>query len=204
MHAADHTLPVRLPVNADRTDDGDQSQLDDAAASARPAATTATTVSLPHPTTPHPTTPPPSTPVPLSPPPGAPVLLLDPGALTDPADRERALVQLLRYQARVRTAHLRLEEGDRVELLEPVHASWIDEDLAAEEYWEEDARVRVDVPAGTLGVITRVRRHPTPWPYVVAFDRGPECAVRDHQITRTLDQSLTPAPPPPARHPRTL
>ncbi|GAA2752868.1 hypothetical protein [Kitasatospora cinereorecta] len=27
----------------------------------------------------------------------------------------------------------------RVELLEPVRATWIDEDLAAEEHWEEDA-----------------------------------------------------------------
>ncbi|MDH6711348.1 hypothetical protein P3T27_008106 [Kitasatospora sp. MAA19] len=57
------------------------------------------------------------------------------------------------------------------------------------EHWEEDARVRVDAPAGTLGVITKVRRHPTPWPYVVAFDRGPECGVRDHRITRCADQS---------------
>ncbi|MFF4384592.1 hypothetical protein [Kitasatospora sp. NPDC001547] len=126
-----------------------------------------------------------------------PVLLLDPGVLTDPADRERALVQLLHYQAQVRTAHVRLEEGDRVELLEPIRASWIDEDLAAEEYWEEDARTYAAVPAGTLGVITTVRRYPTPWPYVVAWDRGPECGVRDHQIERTADQSLTPAPPPP-------
>ncbi|MEU3564184.1 hypothetical protein [Kitasatospora sp. NPDC006786] len=134
-----------------------------------------------------------------------PVLLLDPGALADPVERERAFARLLRYQAQVRTAHVRLEEGDRVELLEPIRATWIDEDLAAEEYWEEDARVYARVPAGALGVITRVRRYPTPFPYVVAFDRGPECAVRNHQITRTLDQSLTPAPPPPpAREPRRL
>ncbi|MET9403924.1 hypothetical protein [Kitasatospora sp. NPDC002965] len=125
-----------------------------------------------------------------------PPLNLDPGAITDPAERERALARLLRYQTQVLTAGLRLEDGDRVRLLEPVHATWIDEDLAAEEYWEQDARVRVDVPAGTLGVVTRVRRHPTPFPYVVAFDRGPECAVRDHQIERTADQSLTPAPQP--------
>ncbi|GAB2749826.1 hypothetical protein GCM10010442_80640 [Kitasatospora kifunensis] len=125
-----------------------------------------------------------------------PVLVLDPGALTDPVERERALAQLLRYQSQVLTARLGSEEGDRVELLEPVHATWIDEDLAAEEYWEEDARVRVHVPAGTLGVITRVRRHPTPFPYVVAFDRGPECAVRDLQITRCADRSLTLAAPP--------
>ncbi|WP_327072021.1 hypothetical protein [Kitasatospora sp. NBC_01302] len=133
-----------------------------------------------------------------------PVLVLDPGALTDPAEREQAFAQLLRHQAQVLTARLGLEEGDRVELLEPVHATWIDEDLAAEEYWEEDARVRVDVPAGALGVITRVRWYPTPWPYVVAFDRGPECAVRDLQITRCADQSLTPAKPPtPAPEPWT-
>ncbi|MFJ2864062.1 hypothetical protein [Kitasatospora sp. NPDC087314] len=125
-----------------------------------------------------------------------PVLVLDPGALADPVERERAFVQLLRYQAQVRTSHVRLEEGDRVELLEPVRASWIDEALAAEEYWEQDARVRVAVPAGALGVITRVRRYPTPFPYVVAFDRSPECGVRDHQITRCADQSLTPAAPP--------
>ncbi|MGK4586232.1 hypothetical protein [Kitasatospora sp. HPMI-4] len=125
-----------------------------------------------------------------------PVLVLDPGALTDPVERERAFAQMLRYQSQVLTARLGLQEGDRVELLEPVHASWIDEDLAAEEYWEEDARVRVDVPAGALGVITRVRRYPTPFPYVVAFDRGPECAVRNLQITRCADQSLTPAKPP--------
>ncbi|WP_327071941.1 hypothetical protein [Kitasatospora sp. NBC_01302] len=125
-----------------------------------------------------------------------PVLILDPGAIADPVEREQALARLLRYQIQVRTAHLRLEEGDRVRLLEPVRATWIDEDLADEEYWEEDARVRVDVPAGTLGVITRVRRHPSPWPYVVAFDRGPECAVRDLQIERTADQSLTLAQPP--------
>ncbi|MGW7444973.1 hypothetical protein [Kitasatospora sp. NPDC054795] len=124
------------------------------------------------------------------------VLVLDPGALADPVEREQAFVQLLRYQAQVLTSHVRLVEGDRVELLEPVRASWIDEDLADEEYWEEDARVRVNVPAGTLGVITRVRRYPTPFPYVVAFDRGPECGVRNHQITRCADQSLTPAPPP--------
>ncbi|MEV7776531.1 hypothetical protein [Kitasatospora sp. NPDC086791] len=124
------------------------------------------------------------------------VLVLDPRAIADPVERERALVQLLRYQAQVLTSHVSLEEGDRVELLEPVRASWIDEDLAAEEYWEEDARVRADVPAGTLGVIIRVRRYPTPFPYVVAFDRGPECGVRNHQITRCADQSLTPAAPP--------
>ncbi|MDH6711422.1 hypothetical protein P3T27_008180 [Kitasatospora sp. MAA19] len=105
-------------------------------------------------------------------------------------------MQLLRYQAQVRTSHVRLKEGDRVELLEPVHATWTEEDLAAEEYWEQDARVRVTVPAGTLGVITRARHYPTPFPYVVAFDRGPECGVRDHQITRCADQSLTPAAPP--------
>ncbi|GAA2810864.1 hypothetical protein GCM10010441_39380 [Kitasatospora paracochleata] len=124
------------------------------------------------------------------------VLVLDPGALADPAEREQAFVQLLRYQAQVLTSHVRLEEGDRVELLEPVRASWIDEDLADEEYWEEDARVHINVPAGTLGVITRVRRYPTPFPYVVAFDRGPECGVRNHQISRCADQSLTPAAPP--------
>ncbi|MFJ9847335.1 hypothetical protein ACIRYZ_44330 [Kitasatospora sp. NPDC101155] len=39
----------------------------------------------------------------------------------------------LRYQSQVLTAGLRLEEGDRVRLLEPVRTSWIDEDLAAEE-----------------------------------------------------------------------
>ncbi|MFJ7250094.1 hypothetical protein ACIQWA_36420 [Kitasatospora sp. NPDC098652] len=124
------------------------------------------------------------------------VLVLDPGTIADPVEREQAFVQLLRYQAQVLTSHVRLEEGDRVELLEPVRATWIDEDLAAEEYWEEDARVRADVPAGTLGVITHVRRYPTPFPYVVAFDRGPECGVRNHQITRCADQSLTPAAPP--------
>ncbi|MFG2919008.1 hypothetical protein ACGF0D_39790 [Kitasatospora sp. NPDC048298] len=129
--------------------------------------------------------------------PGSPrVLVLDPGAIADPVERERALVQLLRYQSQVLTGRLGLEEGDRVELLEPVRATWIDEDLAAEEYWEEDARVRADVPAGTLGVITHVRRYPTPFPYVVAFDRGHECGVRHHQITRCADQSLTPAAPP--------
>ncbi|MFF2123507.1 hypothetical protein ACFVXH_39885 [Kitasatospora sp. NPDC058184] len=157
------------------------------------------------PTTPVPSAPPPSpSPSPSSPPsppPSAPVLLLDPGVLADPADRERALVQLLRYHARVRTAHLSLEEGDRVELLEPLRTSWIDEDLAAEEYWEVDARTHAAVPAGTLGVVTLVRRSPAPFPYVVAFDRGPECAVRDHQIARCADQSLTPAPPPPPAPP---
>ncbi|MFE7524633.1 hypothetical protein ACFU7Y_02815 [Kitasatospora sp. NPDC057542] len=123
------------------------------------------------------------------------VLVLAPGTLTDPVERERAFAQLLRYQSQVLTSHVRLEEGDRVRLLEPVRTSWIDEDLAVEEYWEEDARVRVDVPAGTLGVITQVRSYPTPFPYVVAFDRGPECGVRDLQIERTADQSLTPALP---------
>lgn len=129
--------------------------------------------------------------------PGLPsALILDPGQVADPVARERAFAQLLRYQAQVLTGRLGLEEGDRVELLEPVHATWIDEDLAAEEYWEEDARVTTDVSAGTLGVITRIRRYPTPWPYVVAFDRGPECGVRDLQITRCADHSLTSAKPP--------
>ncbi|MEU9077022.1 hypothetical protein [Kitasatospora sp. NPDC048538] len=54
------------------------------------------------------------------------VLVLDPSAIADPVEREQAFVQLLRYQAQVRTSHVRLEEGDRVELLEPVHATWID------------------------------------------------------------------------------
>ncbi|WP_042435564.1 hypothetical protein [Streptacidiphilus anmyonensis] len=124
------------------------------------------------------------------------ILILEPWTLTDPVDREKAVEQLLRYQAQVRTSHLNLNEGDRVQLLEPVHASWIDEELADEEYWEENARVYAHVPAGTLGVITRVRRYPTPYPYVVAFDRGPECGVRDLQLTRCTDQSLTPAPQP--------
>ncbi|WP_188300610.1 hypothetical protein [Streptomyces sp. CBMA156] len=44
------------------------------------------------------------------------MLLLNPAALTDPAEREHALVRLIRYQNRVRTAHLHLEEGDRVQL----------------------------------------------------------------------------------------
>ncbi|WP_030055220.1 hypothetical protein [Streptomyces novaecaesareae] len=132
-----------------------------------------------------------------TPAPGFPsVLVLDPGVLSDPVERERAFVQLLRYQAQVRTSHVRLEEGDRVELLEPIRTTWIDPDLAAEEYWEEDARVHARVPAGALGVITLVRRYPTRWPYVVQFDRGPECGVGDFQITRTCDQSLTPAKPP--------
>ncbi|MFJ1758344.1 hypothetical protein [Kitasatospora sp. NPDC088134] len=52
------------------------------------------------------------------------------------------------------------------------------------------------IPAGTLGVITHVRRYPSPFPYVVVFDCGPECGVRNLQITRCADQSLTPAAPP--------
>ncbi|GLW58864.1 hypothetical protein Kpho01_68740 [Kitasatospora phosalacinea] len=122
--------------------------------------------------------------------------MLDPATIADPMEREQALAQLLRYQSQVLTGRLGLAEGDRVELLEPVRATWIDEDLAAEEYWEEDARARVDIPAGTLGVITHVRHYPSPFPYVVALDRGPKCAVRNLQITRCADQSLTPAAPP--------
>ncbi|MEU6971961.1 hypothetical protein AB0A71_30350 [Kitasatospora aureofaciens] len=89
----------------------------------------------------------------------------------------------------------RPEEGDRVRLLEPVRATWIDEDLAAEEYWEELARITADLLAGTLGVITRIRRHPTPSPYIVAFDRDPERGLCDLQITHCADYSLTPAKP---------
>ncbi|MFJ1758345.1 hypothetical protein [Kitasatospora sp. NPDC088134] len=48
-------------------------------------------------------------------------------------ERERALARLLRYQAQALTGRLGPQEGDRVELLEPVRAPWIDEDLAAEE-----------------------------------------------------------------------
>ncbi|WP_405021292.1 hypothetical protein OHV05_34685 [Kitasatospora sp. NBC_00070] len=125
-----------------------------------------------------------------------PALVLDPGAITDPVERERALARLLRFQAQVLTSHLRLGEGDRVRLLEPVHATWIDKDLAAEEHWEEDACTYADVPVGTLGVVTRVRRYPTLFPYVVAFDRDPGCAVRSLRIERTTDQPLTPVRPP--------
>ncbi|MFJ6385861.1 hypothetical protein ACIQI7_38395 [Kitasatospora sp. NPDC092039] len=45
------------------------------------------------------------------------------------------------------------------------------------------ARVCCDVSVGTLGVITHARPCLTPWPYVVAFDGGPECAVRDQSLT---------------------
>ncbi|MFJ8478423.1 hypothetical protein [Kitasatospora sp. NPDC094011] len=140
----------------------------------------------------------PTTPaVPTAYPPAAPrVLVLDPAALADPVGRERALVELIRYQNQVLTARHRLEAGDRVRLLEPLHTSWIDQDLAAEEYWEEDARITADLPAGTPGVITLVRRYPTPWPYVVAFDNGPECGGHDLQITRCADPAPTPDKPP--------
>ena len=128
----------------------------------------------------------------------SPVLILDPSTLTDPEERERATAELIRYQIQVLTRHITLNEGDRVQLLEPLRATWIDEDLADEEYWEEDARVHVNLPAGTFGIITLVRRYPTPYAYVVAWDRGPECGVRDHQITRCANQELTRRPANPA------
>lgn len=128
----------------------------------------------------------------------SPVLILDPSKVTDPEERERATAELIHYQIQVLTRHITLNEGDRVQLLEPLRATWIDEDLADEEYWEEDARVHVNLPAGTLGFITLVRRYPTPYPYVVAWDRGPECGVRDHQITRCANQELTRRPANPA------
>ncbi|MFJ4184196.1 hypothetical protein [Kitasatospora sp. NPDC089509] len=40
-----------------------------------------------------------------------------------------------------------------------------------------------------------MRRYPTPWPYAVAFDRGPECGVRDLRITRCGDPAPVPDEP---------
>ncbi|MFJ1797170.1 hypothetical protein [Kitasatospora griseola] len=79
-------------------------------------------------------------------------------------------------------------------MLEPLHSIWIDQDAAEEEYWEEDVRVTADIPAGTPGVITLARRHPSLWPDVVAFDNGLECGVRDLQIILCTDPH--PAKPP--------
>lgn len=78
--------------------------------------------------------------------------------------------------------------GDRVRTVRRVRSAWIDQDLADE---GEDARKYVDVPAGTLGTVFKVRDYPTPFPYLVHFQGDRETGVAEYdleRIARALDR----------------
>lgn len=72
--------------------------------------------------------------------------------------------------------------GDPVRLRTGRRFTWTDEDLETE---GEDARVSVELAAGTQGRVTMVRSYQTPFPYVVLFDGDQEVSVREEDIERS-------------------
>jgi hypothetical protein len=79
--------------------------------------------------------------------------------------------------------------GDTVRLKVSQSGTWIDEDLAAEESDEEEARVRVTARVGTVGRVTVVRSYSTPLPYVVMFG-DQEIGVPEGALERVAPAEL--------------
>lgn len=80
--------------------------------------------------------------------------------------------------------------GDRVRTVRRVRSAWLDQDLADE---GEDPWQYVDVPAGTLGTVFKVRGYPTPFPYLVHFQDDRETGVAEYDLERIARELDRPA-----------
>ena len=98
---------------------------------------------------------------------------------------ELSLAERLEIVRRVHVGSRTLRDGDRVRAARRLRGSYMDEDLEAE---GEDCRIPYDVPAGTLGRVTRVRQYVAPFPYTVAFDTGTEVSLAPGDVVRVEEQ----------------
>ncbi|MGW1436937.1 hypothetical protein ACWD7M_17005 [Streptomyces griseus] len=96
-----------------------------------------------------------------------------------------SLEEKLELARRARVNALILHEGDRVRATRHLRGSYIHEGLEDE---SEDCRIPYDVPAGTLGRITRVRQYVSPYPYVALFDNDTEISLIEHDVERVSEQ----------------
>ncbi|MGW2841922.1 hypothetical protein ACWCWD_29555 [Streptomyces sp. NPDC001493] len=101
------------------------------------------------------------------------------------------LADRLELVRRVRVNSLILRDGDRVRAAHRLRGSYLDEDLEDEEGWgaePADYSVPYDVAAGSLGRVILVRQYVSRFPYIVAFDSGPELSLAEGDVVRVPEQ----------------